>query len=392
MSRTHYGACVVLWIFSLVECKVPEVRVTCIFSEDCILPCSFTPSGDVNIKWYQQDVLILSLQPAEQRLSSDNVRLFSDNVSEGNASLLVKQVDTRSKGRYKCVVNNVTQTYVLATVEAPIRTISIDTDPSGLIRCSTKDVYPAPVVHWSTAPSLPPAALQPITRMASGGKGLFTVESLLKQQNNSLDHIYVCNITSKYGKQTWTASLKLQEITSSEGQDLIIPCRAPKNLQSFSLVWTFTTANKTTDVLEYDSKTHKSSRSWDHAELEEDNTLKGDLSLNLQKPVGSEYSGIYTCAFSAAKARHLIQTRVDITSSRQEKGFLKYNLWMLGIVAGLIALLAITLVIKRYRAKLKRNHENAEEDAEMQSMNLAKTSEEPQAESKLMTEPSGSHS
>lgn len=77
--------------------------------------------------------------------------------------------------------------------------------------------------------------------------------------------------------------------------------------------------------------------------------------------------------------------------------FLKYNLWMLGIVAGLIFLLAITLVIKKYRgntvyrtqsiifqclllciysmvmfmfaAKSKRNQENTEEDEEMQSMN-----------------------
>lgn len=110
------------------------------------------------------------------------------------------------------------------------------------------------------------------------------------------------------------------EINSSEGQDLIIPCRAPKDLQSFSLVWTFTTVNKTTDVLEYDSRTHKSSRSWDHAELEEENALKGDVSLNLQKPVGSEHSGIYTCALSGAKTRHLIQTRVVFTSSSQGKG------------------------------------------------------------------------
>lgn len=32
MSRTHYGACVVLWIFSLVECKVPgKINFYCDF-------------------------------------------------------------------------------------------------------------------------------------------------------------------------------------------------------------------------------------------------------------------------------------------------------------------------------------------------------------------------
>lgn len=113
---------------------------------------------------------------------------------------------------------------------APISAIFINTDPSGLIRCSTKEVYPAPVVQWSTKPSLPPAALQPITHMAPGGKGLFTVESILKQQNKSLDHIYVCNITSKYGTQSWTASLKLQGKTSdicfSTNTDICYKCYA----------------------------------------------------------------------------------------------------------------------------------------------------------------------
>lgn len=85
---------------------------------DCILPCSFTPTnGDVNIQWFQQKALIFSSEPAGQRFNHANMSLFSDSVSEGNASLLVKQVDKRSKGSYKCVVNNVTVTYVVASVE-----------------------------------------------------------------------------------------------------------------------------------------------------------------------------------------------------------------------------------------------------------------------------------
>lgn len=88
--------------------------------------------------------------------------------------------------------------------------ISIDTAASGVIQCSTTDVYPPPEVQWTTEPNLPSAALQPITRMFSDEKGLYSVESIVKQNNNSFDHMYVCNITSKYGTQTWTASLQLQ--------------------------------------------------------------------------------------------------------------------------------------------------------------------------------------
>ncbi|XP_052464936.1 uncharacterized protein LOC128021664 [Carassius gibelio] len=378
MSRTHYGACIFLWIFSLVACKVPEVRVTCIFSEDCVLPCSYTPTNDdVKIQWYQQEALILSLQQAGKRLIHGNVsvELISDSsVSDGNASLLVRPVDTRSRGRYKCVVNNGTLAYAVATVEAPIRSISIDINPSGLIQCSTKDVYPAPVVQWSTEPRSSPAVLQHITHMATGGRGLFRVESILKQQNNCLDHVYVCNISSRYGTQTWTASLQLQEITGFEGKDLVIPSKAPKKLQSFSLVWTFTAANKTTDILTYDSRSRKSSSSWDHAELKEDNELKGDVSLSLKNP-GLEHSGIYTCTFLGAKTRHLVQTRVVISSSREGKDCLKSNMWMLGIFVGLIVLLALILIIKIYKVKSQRNQDNYQEDVEIQSMSTDKTSD-----------------
>ncbi|XP_051539320.1 uncharacterized protein hhla2a.1 isoform X2 [Myxocyprinus asiaticus] len=316
--------------------------------------------------------------------------LFNDHISEGNASLLVKNVDIRNKGRYKCVVNNATQTYVVATVEAPISIISIDTNPSGLIQCSTKDVYPPPMVQWSTEPSLTPAALQPITRMVPNGKGLFYVESLLKQQNNSLEHIYVCNITSKYGTQSWTASLQLKEMTGSEGQDLVIPCPAHKNLKFSTLAWTFTKANTTTEILKYDSLTQKTTSFRDNIKLTEEDVVNEDGSLTLEKPVGADHSGIYTCVFSGVKMRHLIQIHVSFTHSRHGKDSVAYNLWMLGIVVGLLGLLALTLLIKRYKAKSKRSQENAQADEEMQRMNTAKPMEQPQAESKLMTQPSGS--
>ncbi|XP_051971497.1 uncharacterized protein hhla2a.1 [Xyrauchen texanus] len=389
MTKTHYGVHAVLWILSLVECKIPEVRVNCVFSEDCTLPCSFLPNHtDVNIQWYQQEALILRLQQVGEQLSNGTMWLFNDHISKGNASLLVKHVDIRNKGRYKCVVNNATQIYVIATVEAPISIISIDTNPSGLIQCSTKDVYPPPMVQWSTEPSLTPAALQPITRMVPNGKGLFSVESVLKEQNNSLEHIYVCNITSKYGTQSWTASLQFKEMNDSEGQDLVIPCPAHKNLKFSSLVWTFTKANTTTEILKYDSLTHKTTSFRDHIKLTEEDVVNGDGSLTLQKPVGANHSGIYTCVFSGEKTRHLIQIHVSFTHTRQGKDFVAYNLWMLGIVVGLLGLLALTLLIKRYKAKSKRSQENAQADEEMQRMNTAKPTEQPQAESNLMTQPS----
>ncbi|XP_056322673.1 uncharacterized protein hhla2a.1 isoform X2 [Danio aesculapii] len=371
-----------------------EVRVSCIFSEDCVLPCSFTSTGgNANVQWFQQEALVLSLPHVGQGLGNGNMQFISNSASDGNASIMLKKADKTSKGRYKCVVNNKTETYVIAMVEAPIRMISINSSESGFVQCSTRDVYPAPVVQWSSEPALAPAALQPVTRISPGVNGLFTAQSVLKLHNISLEHVYMCTITSKYETQTLTASFKPQEITGYTGQDLIIPCKAPKHLQAFSAVWTFTRANKTSDILTYDSRTHKFSSSLDHAKLQEkDKAVIGDFSLVLKKPVASEHAGIYTCAFTGPKTQHLIQTHVDITSSRQGKDSMKYNLWMLGIVIGLIVLLGIVLIIKRYRAKSKRSPEKAQEDAEMQGMNSDKAAEDPQAGMKLLTETSASHS
>ncbi|KAA0704126.1 hypothetical protein E1301_Tti000229 [Triplophysa tibetana] len=322
MSKVCYGVYILLWMFSMVECKIPEVRVTCIFSESCTLPCSFTPTdAPVRIQWYHQESLIFSLQQGGEQLSNGNTWLQVEHISHGNATLLLKRVVVKNRGRYKCVVNNTSQTYVVAAVEAPIRMITIGAHPSGEIQCSTKDVYPPPDVHWTTEPSLPSTALQPVTRMFSDGMGLFAVESIVKQNNNTFEHMFVCNITSKYGTQIWTASLQIQERTGSEGQKLVIPCKAPKNLQFSTLVWTFTNANKTTDVLKYDSRTHKTTNFQDYAEIKDERALKGDGSLTLGNPVDSDHSGIYTCVFSGETTRHLIETSVNFSLSRQKKGF-----------------------------------------------------------------------
>ncbi|XP_055064013.2 programmed cell death 1 ligand 1 isoform X1 [Misgurnus anguillicaudatus] len=388
MSKvSNYGIYILLWIFSPVESKIPDDRVTCIFSESCALPCSFNATGAaVSIQWYHQDSLIFSLQQGGKLLSSSSMRVPDDHISNGNATLFLNPVDIKSKGRYKCVVNNATRGHVIAAVEAPIRMISINKQPSSdMIQCSTKDVYPAPALQWTTEPSL--TRLNPTTRMFSKEKGLYSVESIVKLPNNSFDQMYVCKITSKYGTQTWTASLQLQEIIGFEKQNLVIPCTAPKNLQFSTLVWTVTKDNKTTDVLKHDSLTRKSTSFTDYAKVKDDLVSKGNGSLTLDNPVGPDRSGIYSCVFYGETTIHRIETNVDLTQSKKNKDSAKYNLWMLGIVLGLLALLALTLLIKRYRAKSKRRQEGAQADEEMQNMNTAKTSGEQQAENKLMSQP-----
>lgn len=100
-------------------------------------------------------------------------------------------------------------------IAAPIRMISINSSESGLVQCSTRDVYPAPVLQWSSEPASAPGVLQPVTRISPGGNGLFSAQSVLKLQNNSLEHVYMCTITSALRGKTWLFHAKPPSTSSS---------------------------------------------------------------------------------------------------------------------------------------------------------------------------------
>ncbi|XP_072515217.1 HERV-H LTR-associating protein 2 [Salminus brasiliensis] len=372
-----------LWILSFVQSKIPDVHVTCIYSEDCILPCSFPSSDDkVLIQWYQQEELIYSFQEDEAEPDDSSISLFTDEVSNGNASLLLKDSRTKNRGRYKCTVKTsktVEESYVIVKVEAPISRISIETNPTGYVQCSTHGVFPAPVLTWSTEPQV--SSLQPVTRMSADSDGLYSVDSTLKKQSSPLT--YICTIISKYSSQTWKASLLQTEIAGKDGQDLIIPCVAPKKMKNFNLTWTFAKTGKNKDILTYNSQTRTIVNHWDSdAEVELDKAQMGDGSLYLDDLEGSKYSGNYTCMFSGPQVKYTVQTSVNIDSSQAvaQTGKSKSNLWVLAVVVAGVALLGVLYYIyRKYRGKSKTS-KNSGQDTEMQAVNQDKRAEETPAE------------
>ncbi|XP_060752100.1 CD276 antigen homolog isoform X5 [Tachysurus vachellii] len=98
-----------------------EVHVICIYSEDCILPCLFPPSSEeVFFQWYKQGTLIYSFLEDEDESVYSSISVFTDEVSHGNASLLLHVSNIKSRGRYKCVVNttkSVQESYIIVKVE-----------------------------------------------------------------------------------------------------------------------------------------------------------------------------------------------------------------------------------------------------------------------------------
>ncbi|XP_047423845.1 uncharacterized protein LOC124995486 [Mugil cephalus] len=97
-----------LWMMILVRA---DTDVSCVVEESCMLPCSFQEDPEVVIKWTKlteglprvhsfsknQDQLGDLVQNFRNRTS-----LFKDQISRGNASLLLTGVKSEDWGQYQC--------------------------------------------------------------------------------------------------------------------------------------------------------------------------------------------------------------------------------------------------------------------------------------------------
>ncbi|KAM7374306.1 hypothetical protein PAMP_006972 [Pampus punctatissimus] len=324
MAEAH-RLTIMLLIFlgKLLMTNSKEANVTCIIHDDCILPCSFRPTGTVVIHWYKQQIPVHSYYYNKDQFGLQNKHfsgrtcLFNSHIPHGNASLLLRRVKVQDKGRYKCYTSTRKgnhEIFVNLEAKALIQSVIMEmTDETAT--CSSHNVYPVPQVTWATDPPSAQEALENSTIKTTDHKGLLTVESTLRTLGNLSNYTYFCSFISADKTQVWTASRKNQErITQEEGHALSIPCIAPHSLQNFSLIWTFTSSSDTRVILRYDSRTRHTFTLWEgQVELDQDLLLLGDGSLLLHKPDSKEHSGMYTCTFSGLQSRHIVLTEVNIT-------------------------------------------------------------------------------
>ncbi|XP_058267252.1 V-set domain-containing T-cell activation inhibitor 1-like isoform X2 [Hemibagrus wyckioides] len=386
--HTLFKIYTLLWTHSCGQNKIPDVHVTCIYSEDCILPCTFPPSTEeVVFQWYKQGTLIYSLLENGDE-SVNNISVFTDEVSHGNASLHLQFSSVKSRGRYKCVVNTtkaILESHVIVKIEAPIHGIAIGVSPTEHLHCSSTGVYPAPLLIWSTEPRSASTSLQAVTRMRADSNDLYSIDSTLKKMCTNSNLTYICSITSKYSSQSWKASLLQTEMSLNNGQNLVIPCMAPKNLKNFTLTWTFLSMNTQTDILTYYSQTQRIKNHWDdQAELDLNKALMGDGSLYLNN-LGSKPSRTYACTFTGSQVKHIVQTLVKANASKAvlQTGNSGSKLWVLAIIVAALVLLCVSFYIyRKCQGKSKDSWQDHQDDTEMQAMHRVNSVEELQAECK----------
>ncbi|KAG9263729.1 hypothetical protein AMEX_G23789 [Astyanax mexicanus] len=197
-----------------------DAHVTCLFHEDCILPCSFRPTGAVVIHWYKQQIPVHSYYYNKDQFGLQNKHfsgrtcLFNSQIAQGNASLVLRKVKVQDRGRYKCYTSTRKgnqESFVNLGVKAPIQLVKIELTEEKAT-CLAQNIYPAPQLFWSTEPPTDPGSLHNHTRNTPDSKGLFTIESSVSILGNISQYAYFCSVLSADGSQVWTASVKRQGI------------------------------------------------------------------------------------------------------------------------------------------------------------------------------------
>ncbi|KAM6907984.1 CD276 antigen [Lycodopsis pacificus] len=401
MSAIQSWACFLLWIGLATQDKTPDVIVTCVVSEECVLPCSFQPGSKETIEWFRQDVMVYKFEREdgdggnsseeehfENEQFAGRASVFPDLISRGNATLTVQRSGLKDRGTYKCRVHTSQGEHnakVIVKVEAPIRGLFLELSRlSGYeeMKCTVRDIFPAPRVTWETEPPTF-EDLRPVTRMLADKLGLYTVDSRLKRLNGQPDLIYICKVTPSYGGPAWTSSLREKAIRGAQGRDLTIPCSAPPYLNKPFLHWSFSNSKDPSHILSYDSRSGDSVSSppWDsHVELDGFRVPFGDGSLRLMDPKPSEHTGSYTCVFSLPHNTHTERTDVTIDgpaggrSTAEEPSYW----WVVGLV---IAVLAVALVGVLAYLKVKgRSSKPRDDPEEATELHLVK---EPKADGNL---------
>uniref|UniRef100_A0A087XD37 Ig-like domain-containing protein n=1 Tax=Poecilia formosa TaxID=48698 RepID=A0A087XD37_POEFO len=385
MSAMFTWTLLLLWVGSAAQDRTPDVAVICFNSEDCALPCSFQPGQNETVEWFRQGALLYRFDRNSSKDTfkaphlAGRVFVSVQQISNGNASLILRRSAPHDRGMYSCHVQTSGgqhTTKVILKVEAPIRGLFLEQSRLSCyeeIKCSVSDVFPAPRVTWATEPPTF-EDLRPVTRKHAKDSGLFSVDSRLPKLKGRPDLIYICKMTTSYSRSTWTASLRETEISGTEGRDLTIRCMAPTYLKNPSLYWTFSRGDNSALILSYDSQSDQkvSAPSWDgHLELDVYKAKFGDGSLRLMDPRHQEHSGSYACEFSEKFSRHVERSQVSIADPGDPSGQRSVvekpsYWWILGVVAaGLVLVLAGLLAFLKLRGRDKKPRGHSDEETEL---------------------------
>uniref|UniRef100_A0A674B2M1 Ig-like domain-containing protein n=1 Tax=Salmo trutta TaxID=8032 RepID=A0A674B2M1_SALTR len=314
------GLAMVILLLSVSLTDGGDVYVTCVFSEDCVMPCSFKPGSEEVIHWLKPvgDLTVHSYYYSTDQLQQQSLHyrrrtaLFNDQIHKGNASLLLSAITLQDQGRYKCYTSTIQGnkvSFINISVEAPVHLVNIQLSDD-IITCSSKGIYPEPKLTWSTNLT---SDKPPLIYTKVDDRGLYDITST---KQFSRDRTNICTVTS--GRRGETATVRQQDLVQcSPSSEVSIPCRIPQSdLLTFNLTWRF---NQIVNILTatYTKGTPQMNINDQWKEQVQDMSESGSLQLHRLTVI---HQGIYSCELYTSRDTHLFLTYLEITPDKLSAG------------------------------------------------------------------------
>uniref|UniRef100_A0A3Q2PDN9 Ig-like domain-containing protein n=1 Tax=Fundulus heteroclitus TaxID=8078 RepID=A0A3Q2PDN9_FUNHE len=200
-------------VFLMHVFPVADTEVICVLSESCMLPCWLSYGSDPLIHWFyvsdgesvvhsyykDQDQLQHQVENFKNRTS-----LFQDQISRGNASLLLRRVKVQDEGKYKCyssTTGGFEQSFVNLKAEGRIALL----DRFYFLLVFSGGIYPKPELTWSTEPPSN-TALNITSSIQQTEEKLYSISSSLMVSDDDPYLTYSCTVSTQRSRKTVTIS------------------------------------------------------------------------------------------------------------------------------------------------------------------------------------------
>ncbi|XP_061596642.1 protein NLRC5-like isoform X2 [Cololabis saira] len=330
-----------------------DTQVSCQVSKTCILPCSFTAHDDVIIHWIEEtppESRVHSYYRKQDQLGEQHQRfrgrtsLFKDQISRGNASLLLRGVKVQDQGRYLCYITGNEENFINLNVTAPVQHVNIE-QVQNKITCSSEGIYPEPGLTWTTSPPSSMNLQNPPT-VQQTEQQLYSISSSLVLSDGDTDLDYICTVSTPANSRRST--LLQPAVISGSNTETFISC-STANYPIRYLTWTFNheeiILTQSGDVAHYIT-----TERWKQHVMTVSRT--GSLTL---KHLTSDQTGTYKC-----ELRDEEETYVKYTFLHIPKDWTRV---IVGVVVGLLLMVVLVsgVVGYKYRKRVQEYRKRRKE-------------------------------
>ncbi|XP_061777324.1 V-set domain-containing T-cell activation inhibitor 1-like [Nerophis ophidion] len=351
--------CLLPLLLTRIQSSAERLSVTCLASENCGLPCRFSSDGrGARVMWCKKKAVLSDTRygntswvvghntPAD--MYKGRTDLYADQVLEGNATLVLRNVTPRDEGLYVCITFTETQSsrsgIINVTVKAPVRKVRMEFRDEA-VYCRAEGIYPPPTLIWSVEPPSEAKLFYNKTKMEEARLGFFDIESAVQKKasdTSNMNMTFICEVSSEESSKR--AHLKVEgAIKTPAGDKVKVPCTLPlKELHNFHLTWR---VQRSVPMSLNDSDIFKSQEMdtpsvWRHLML---------------RSVESVHQGTYTCEVRTPDVTYLTQTDVIVISDDRPPwwfyiGVLVFHLSLSYAIAG-------CLFVKRRGSPNKKDKE-----------------------------------